>query len=85
MGPLVCWPPMSEEKLSFESSVKELEKIVSELERGELPLESQLKTFERGVGLARESLKKLEEIEKRVELLTKNADGQIATSSFDVS
>lgn len=74
---------MSNEKLTFEASVKELEKIVTELEKGELPLEDQLKTFERGISVARESLKTLEEIEKKVELLTANPEGQLSKAAFE--
>ncbi len=68
---------------SFETSLKELEKIVAELEKGELPLESQLKSFEKGVGLSRECMKRLEEIERRVELLMQSSDGKMATTPFE--
>lgn len=71
-----------ETNLSFEVSLKELEKLVVELERGELPLEAQLKSFERGVALSRECMKRLEEVEKRVELLTQNGDGKLSTTPF---
>jgi exodeoxyribonuclease VII small subunit len=67
---------------SFESSLKDLEKIVSELERGDLPLESQLKSFEKGVALSRECMKRLEEIERRVELLVQTPDGTLSTAPF---
>ena len=68
---------------SFESSLKEIEKIVAEMERGELPLENQLKQFERGVALSRECLKKLDEVERAVETLTTNGDGKLSTQPFD--
>jgi exodeoxyribonuclease VII small subunit len=67
---------------SFETTLKELEKIVSELEKGESPLESQLKSFEKGVALSRECLKRLEEVEKRVELLTRNSQNSLGTTPF---
>ncbi|MBI4402547.1 MAG: exodeoxyribonuclease VII small subunit [Deltaproteobacteria bacterium] len=70
-------------EISFETSLKELEKIVAELEKGELALESQLKSFERGVALSRECLKKLEEIEKRVETLVQQPDGKLTPVPFE--
>ena len=42
---------------SFETSLKELEKIVAELEKGDVPLESQLKSFEKGVSLSRDCIR----------------------------
>jgi len=67
----------------FEHSLKELEKIVGELEKGELALEDQLKAFEKGVALSRQCMKRLEEVEKKVEFLVQNAEGQLATQPFD--
>ncbi|NBV50757.1 exodeoxyribonuclease VII small subunit [bacterium] len=75
----------TKEKVSFETSLKELEKIVGELETGDTPLEAQLKAFEKGVALSRECLKQLEEVERTVELLMQNASGEFQTSPFEVS
>lgn len=75
----------SKENVSFETALKELENIVGQLEGGELALESQLKSFEKGVALSRECLKKLEEIEKKVELLMQSPDGELKTAPLDVS
>ncbi len=71
------------ESTSFESSLKELEKIVAELERGELSLENQLKSFEKGVSLSRECMKRLEEVERRVETLMQAPDGQVNSAPFE--
>lgn len=68
---------------SFEASLKELEKITADLERGDTPLEAQLKSFERGVALSRECMKRLEDVERRVELLVQNGEGKLATKPFD--
>jgi exodeoxyribonuclease VII small subunit len=70
---------------SFEVALKELEKIVAELEKGDTPLESQLKSFEKGVALSRECMKRLEDIERRVEILMQNGDGKLSTSPFEFS
>lgn len=70
---------------NFETGLKDLEKIVAELEKGDLPLENQLKSFERGVALSRECMKQLEEVERRVELLVRDNDGKFSTTPFDES
>jgi len=75
----------SKQNVTFEVALKELEQIVGQLEGGELALEDQLKSFEKGVALSRDCLKKLEEIEKKVELLTQNPEGELKTAPFDVS
>lgn len=75
----------TEDTPSFETSLKELEKIVSQLEAGDTPLETQLKVFEKGVGISRECLKQLEAIEQKVELLMQNQEGELVTTPFDVS
>lgn len=82
MSPIVGEMETNSVPNSFEISLKELERIVAELEKGDIPLENQLKSFERGVGLSRECMKRLEEIEKRVELLVQTADGNSATTPF---
>lgn len=75
----------SKENHSFETSLKELEKIVGQLEGGDIPLETQLKAFEKGVALSRECLKQLEEVERKVELLMQTPEGEFKTTPFDVS
>lgn len=67
----------------FETALKDLEKIVGQLEKGDIPLEDQLKAFEKGVSLSRECMKRLEEVEKRVEVLMQNGEGKLSTTSFD--
>ena len=54
---------------SFEACLDELEKVVKELEAGDLPLERSLALFERGVELSSACRKQLEEAETRVEIL----------------
>lgn len=70
---------------SFEQSLKELESIIQDLEKGERPLEMQLKAFERGVALSRTCLAHLEAVEKRVEILVQGGDGQFQTAPFESS
>ena len=54
---------------SFEASLEDLEKVVKELEGGDLPLERSLELFERGMSLSDECRKQLEAAETRVEIL----------------
>lgn len=72
---------MAEEN-SFEASLKELEQIVEQLEAGNLPLERSLELFEKGVRLSRECQGRLEEAERKVEMLMKGADGSLRTAPF---
>lgn len=68
---------------TFESSLKELERIVGELEAGDLPLERSLELFEQGVRLSRECQKRLDEAERKVEILLKGNDGSYTATRFD--
>jgi exodeoxyribonuclease VII small subunit len=56
---------------SFETSLDELEKVVKELEAGDLSLDRSLELFSRGIGLSDACRKQLEEAETRVEMLTR--------------
>jgi exodeoxyribonuclease VII small subunit len=64
--------------LNFETSLEELERIVKELEKGELPLERSLELFESGMRLSGDCKRLLEEAESRVEVLTKRGSEMIA-------
>lgn len=68
---------------NFEAGLAQLEKIVRELERGELPLEESLKLFEEGVRLSRECQERLNQAERRIEVLLRDADGRPILSAFD--
>lgn len=59
----------SGENVSFEELVRRLEEAVRKLEGGELPLDESLAVFEEGVRLARAGTSRLDEVERRVELL----------------
>jgi len=66
----------------FETSLKRLEEVVKKLEGGELSLEESLKAFEEGVRHAGFCARKLDEAEKRVELLLKQKDGSFIREEF---
>ncbi|MCA1626859.1 MAG: exodeoxyribonuclease VII small subunit [Acidobacteriota bacterium] len=61
---------------NFETSLTSLEKIVRELERGDLPLEKGLELFEEGVKLSRECQERLSEAERRIEVLLRDGEGR---------
>ncbi len=66
---------------SFETCLDELEKVVKELEAGDLPLERSLELFERGMGLSEACRKQLEEAETRVEMLIRK-EGKLTAEPF---
>jgi exodeoxyribonuclease VII small subunit len=70
--------------IKFEDALQRLERIVDQLEAGNLPLEESLKVFEEGVGLARHCARYLDEAEKRIELLTRDESGTLKTEPFPV-
>lgn len=61
----------------FETSLKRLETIVADLEKGELPLEKALELFEEGMKISRLCGERLEEAERKVEALIKDGRGQL--------
>ena len=66
---------MADKKTTFENSLKELEKIVRRLEEGDSSLEDSLKLFEDGVRLSRECQERLNQAERRIEILLKDENG----------
>jgi exodeoxyribonuclease VII small subunit len=68
---------------TFESALKELEGIVEQLERGDLPLEKSLELFERGISLTRVCQKRLDEAERKVEMLVQTQNGETTAVPFE--
>ena len=67
----------------FEKSFQQLEKIVQRLEGEELPLDESLQLFEEGIRLSRFCNQKLEEVEKKIELILADAKGQPRVEAFE--
>ena len=67
----------------FESAISELETIVSTLEEGDLSLDKSLELFERGVQLTRFCHQRLEEAEKKIEVLNEQGELSDATDSLN--
>ena len=69
----------------FEEALARLEKIVKSLEDGDLPLEESLRLFEEGVSLTRLCAARLEEAQKRIDVLTRNDQGDSKLVPFEPS
>ena len=76
---------MPEKNKDFESSLKKLEEIVTELEAGDLPLEKSIKAFEDGIKLTRHCQKLLTDAELKIKKLVNSDDGSFDLESFDDS
>ncbi len=61
-----------EKNIKFEKAMERLEEIVHALEKGDLPLDDSLKFFEEGIKLSQVCMAKLDEAEKRVDILMKD-------------
>jgi exodeoxyribonuclease VII small subunit len=68
---------------SFEESLKRLETVVDQLEKGELTLEESLKLFEEGVNLTACCKQELDAAEGKVQMLVKQRDGSLKAEAFE--
>ena len=73
-----------ENNKDFETSLKKLEKIVSDLENGDLPLEESIKTFEEGVKLTKHCQNLLSKAELKIQKLVESKDGSIDLSLIHI-
>jgi exodeoxyribonuclease VII small subunit len=67
---------------NFETALEELEQVVEQLESGDLALDDSLSAFEKGVGLVKFCNQKLNEVEKKVELLIKDKEGRLQITTL---
>jgi exodeoxyribonuclease VII small subunit len=72
-----------EQGRTFEASLEALEKIVRQLESGDLPLEKSLELFEQGIRLSRECQERLSQAERRIEILLRDNQGRPVVSAFN--
>jgi exodeoxyribonuclease VII small subunit len=70
-------------EMKFEEALKKLEKIVEDLEDGNLSLDESLEKYEEGIRLSKMCAKKLEVAKKKVEILLKSEDGTMEIKPFD--
>ena len=73
----------NDKSVNFEKSLEKLEKIVAELEEGDLPLDTSLKKYEEGIMFAKDCHNKLDSAKKKVEELIKKDDGTFARKTFE--
>jgi exodeoxyribonuclease VII small subunit len=72
----------AEDSRKFEEELADLETIVTQIDSGDLSLEESIGAFERGVGLVRALNQKLDEVERRVEVLMRSAQGELRTTPY---
>ena len=70
--------------LKFEDALARLETIVTELERGDLPLNDSLKMFEEGIKLSKTCLKMLDDAERKVEIMVQDKDGKKRVEAYSI-
>ncbi len=70
-------------EIKFEDALKKLEKIVGDLENGNISLDEALEKYEEGIRLSKVCAKKLEVAKKKVEILLKAEDGSLELKPFD--
>ena len=70
-------------KATFESALKQLDKIVQALESEDYPIEEALKKFEEGIALSKFCSQKLDETERKIGILLKGQDGAVHTQLVD--
>jgi exodeoxyribonuclease VII small subunit len=68
---------------TFEDEFDELENVVARIDSGELSLEESITAFERGVALVRSLNQKLDEVDRRIEVLTRDTAGGLRVSPYD--
>ena len=71
-------------EIKFEKAIQRLEKIVDDLEKGELDIDKSLEIFEEGIKMSRVCSKKLNEAEAKIEKLTRDQKGELITELFPV-
>ncbi|MEP6568994.1 MAG: exodeoxyribonuclease VII small subunit [Acidobacteriota bacterium] len=71
-----------EQPKSFEASLEALEEIVHQLEGGDLPLEKSLELFEDGIRLSRQCQERLNQAERRIEVLLRDNQGRSVVMPF---
>lgn len=70
-------------EIKFEDALKKLEKIVEELEKGDLSLDEALKKYQEGLELSRQCSERLESAKKKIDILVKNKKGEFELKPLD--
>ncbi len=70
------------EELSFEQNLARLQSLVDQMEASELPLEDLIRFYEEGIQLVKVCSEKLDSAEKRIQLISRKASGELVTEDF---
>lgn len=70
-------------EIKFEDALKKLEKIVEDLEKGDLSLDEALKKYQEGIELSRACAQRLDSAKKKIDLLVKNKKGDLELKPLD--
>jgi len=70
-------------ELKFEEALKKLEKIVEDLENGDLSLDEALKKYQEGIELSRICNQRLDNAKKKIDILMKNKKGEFELKALD--
>jgi len=70
-------------EVKFEDALKKLEKIIEDLEKGDLSLDEALKKYQEGIELSRVCMQRLENAKKKIDILTKNKKGEFELKPAD--
>lgn len=74
---------MAANRRKFEDELKDLEAAVVRIDSGELSLEESIAAFEKGVALVRSLNHKLDEVERKVEVLMRDSEGELKSRPLD--
>jgi exodeoxyribonuclease VII small subunit len=72
-------------EMKFEEALKRLEKIVEDLEKGDLSLDEALKKYQEGIELSRLCSQRLDSVKKKIDILSKNKKGEFELKPWDES
>lgn len=72
-------------EMKFEEALKKLEKIVEDLEKGDLTLDEALKKYQEGIELSRACSQRLESAKKKIEVISKNKKGEFELKHLEES
>lgn len=73
---------MGVDGVDFEVAMKELEKIIAELEKGELSLENSIERFQKGIEISKLCSKRLDDVEKKITIILEDEQGNIKEEPF---
>jgi exodeoxyribonuclease VII small subunit len=77
--------PTKTEKNSptLETAMQRVSEIVASMESGDMPLEKLIESYEEGIGLVKACQEKLDAAEKRIQIIARNARGEVSLEDFD--